>query len=398
MTDMPSYDSFPSVFAPANGVAVWDDLRFGEQQQQQQQISRASYPLTPQMSQMNTYDYPGHAEFPGQLQFEYDVPFTSHFNPDATRDGLPRIDTKALGPQRLSIVSDSSSTTSAGSMMPQTPYSWGDGHLHVIAPPGTPLSPSIIQYPTSSPLNSKGLSPIPSPMSPHSPAAMGSSDEGSFLQAFDDDDEEEAPQLREHVVRWKAIRDQAIIVTGTAVYIPQSIYQPYTEADRVRYIEKADLKEPIIFKTAHPDQWGIALEDALRAKMKDLLDKDDNMFENCGPSVSIRLQWPGYRAWTKQIPTMDFKSPKGPITRTKLAKNIANCVKRFIEEKEKERMDLEADRRWRVGTRYIRMEDLILVSLHHISKGSWQPQLRLRTPLSEIHLRRLQAPASQSIA
>jgi hypothetical protein len=49
MTDMPSYDSFPSVFAPANGVAVWDDLRFGEQQQQQQQqqISRASYPLTP---------------------------------------------------------------------------------------------------------------------------------------------------------------------------------------------------------------------------------------------------------------------------------------------------------------------------------------------------------------
>jgi nitrogen fixation protein len=102
--------------------------------------------------------------------------------------------------------------------------------------------------------------------------------------------QEEAPQLREHVVRWKAIRDQAIIVTGTTVYIPQSIYQPYTEADRVRYIEKADLKEPIIFKTAHPDQWGIALEDALRAKMKDLLDKDDNMFENCGPSVSIRLQ------------------------------------------------------------------------------------------------------------
>jgi nitrogen fixation protein len=228
---------------------------------------------------------------------------------------------------------------------------------------------------------------------------MGSSDEGSLLQAFDDD-EEDAPQPMEHVVKWKAIRDQAITVTGTTVYIPQSIYQPYTEADRVRYIEKADLKEPIIFKTTHPDQWGIPLDDALRAKMKNLLDKDDSMFENCGPSVSIRLQWPGYRAWTKQIPTMDFKSPKGPITRAKLAKNIANCVKRFIDEKEKERMEMEADRRWRVGTRYIRMEDLILVSLHHISKGSWQPQLRLRTPLNEIHTRRLQvqAQAPQSIA
>ncbi|KAG2121140.1 hypothetical protein BD769DRAFT_1361529 [Suillus cothurnatus] len=198
----------------------------------------------------------------------------------------------------------------------------------------------------------------------------------------------------EHVVKWKAIRDQAIIATGTSVFIPQSIYQPYTEADRVRYIEKAGLKEPIIFRMTHPDQWGIGLEDAFRAKMQNLLDKDDSMFEDCGPSVSIRLQWPGYRAWTKQIPTMDFKSPKGPITRAKLAKNIANCVKRFIDEKEKERMEMEADRRWRVGTRYIRMEDLILVSLHHISKGSWQPQLRLRTPLYEIQPQRLQSTPS----
>jgi hypothetical protein len=94
----------------------------------------------------------------------------------------------------------------------------------------------------------------------------------------------------EHVVKWKAIRDQAIIATGTSVFIPQSIYQPYTEADRVRYIEKAGLKEPIIFRMTHPDQWGIVLEDAFRAKMQNLLDKDDSMFEDCGPSVSIRLQ------------------------------------------------------------------------------------------------------------
>jgi hypothetical protein len=94
----------------------------------------------------------------------------------------------------------------------------------------------------------------------------------------------------EHIVQWKSIRDQAVIVTGTNIYIPQSIYQPYTEADRVRYIEKANLKEPIIFITTHPDQWGIALEDALRARMKELHGRDDQMFEDCGPSVSIRLQ------------------------------------------------------------------------------------------------------------
>ncbi|KAG1869527.1 hypothetical protein F4604DRAFT_1773768 [Suillus subluteus] len=135
--------------------------------------------------------------------------------------------------------------------------------------------------------------------------------------------------------------------------------------------------------------------------MQDLLDKDDNMFENCGPSVSIRLQWPGYRAWTKQIPTMDFKSPKGPITRAKLAKTSHAAMLHNLcvsAEKVKERMEMEADRRWKVGARHIRVEDLILVSLHHISKGGWQPQLRLRTPLSEIQLRRLQPPAPHSVA
>ncbi|KAG2129216.1 uncharacterized protein EDB93DRAFT_1256343 [Suillus bovinus] len=303
MSDAPPFDAFPDPRSPD------DHSHSGKQHN----MTIPPHSVTPKMDHTNgSHDFQGHAEFPDQLQFGFNVP-------------------------------------------------------------------------------------SPSPMSPHSSAAVGSSDEGSFLQPFDDD-EEDMPRPMEHIIKWKTIRDQAIIVTGTDTYIPQSIYQPYTEKDRVRYIEKADLKEPITFKTAHPDQWGIVLEDALKAKMKNLIDKNDNMFENCGPSVSIRLQWPGYRAWTRQIPTMDFKSPKGPITRAKLAKNIAICVKRFIEEKEKERMEMEADRRWRVGACYIRMEDLILVSLHHISKGGWQPQLRLRTALSDIQLRRLQPQASLSIA
>ncbi|KAG2122111.1 hypothetical protein DEU56DRAFT_917912 [Suillus clintonianus] len=362
MSDAPPFDTSPVVCSP-DDHSQSDILLEGSDLAHPQQLPIPPYSVTPQTGHMNEN------RDPRELLFKYHgVPFPAILD-GPLRNGLSRIDTKAIGapPAQLSV----------------------DSRLQVLTPPEISVSPpGSISYPACPPMNSKGLSPIPSPMSPNSPAAMGSSDEGSFFQVFDDDDEEDAPQPIEHIVKWKAIRDQAIITTGTAVYIPQTVYQPYTEADRVRYIEKADLKETIIFKTAHPDQWGIALQDALRAKVQNLLDKDDNMFEDCGPSVSIRLQWPGYRAWTKQIPTMDFKSPKGPITRAKLAKNIANCVKRFIEEKEKERMEMEADRRWRVGTRHIRMEDLILVSLHHISKGSWQPQLRLRTPLSEIHLRR----------
>ena len=39
---------------------------------------------------------------------------------------------------------------------------------------------------------------------------------------------------------------------------------------------------------------------------------------------------------------------------------------------------MESDRRWRVGPRDITVEDVILVSLHHVTQGNWQPQLRLR--------------------
>ena len=42
------------------------------------------------------------------------------------------------------------------------------------------------------------------------------------------------------------------------------------------------------------------------------------------------FQWPGYRQWSRQIPTKDFRSPPGPITIAKLAKNVAKCVQRFM--------------------------------------------------------------------
>ncbi|EEB97984.1 hypothetical protein MPER_02592 [Moniliophthora perniciosa FA553] len=99
-----------------------------------------------------------------------------------------------------------------------------------------------------------------------------------------------------------------------------------------------------------------------------------------GPSVSIRLEWPGYRQWSRQIPTKDFKSPPGPITKAKLAKNVAKSVQRFISERQNEIVEEDTDRSWRVGgpeTPYIKLEDLVLVSMHNVYMGSWQPQLRL---------------------
>jgi hypothetical protein len=45
----------------------------------------------------------------------------------------------------------------------------------------------------------------------------------------------------------------------------------------------------------------------------------------------MQYQWPGYQPWGRQIPTRDFRDhPPRPITRAKLAKNVAESVARFI--------------------------------------------------------------------
>lgn len=45
-------------------------------------------------------------------------------------------------------------------------------------------------------------------------------------------------------------------------------------------------------------------------------------------------------------------------------------------------MEEDGNPLWRIGDGPddIRLEDLVLVSIHHVSLGSWQPQLRLIRP------------------
>lgn len=138
--------------------------------------------------------------------------------------------------------------------------------------------------------------------------------------------------------------------------VPQSRYRPHTQSDRRRYVEDVQLAPPIEFRDRQTGYLGISLRDALNNRFMDLMGRDEPMFDDRGPSVSIRLnvrtalfslpshaqravilivpvfglQWPGYTPWSRQIPTKDFRSPPLPITRAKLARNVAKTVQRFI--------------------------------------------------------------------
>ena len=138
--------------------------------------------------------------------------------------------------------------------------------------------------------------------------------------------------------------------------VPQKRYKPHTSSDRRCYVEEFQPEPSIYFYMSKPDELGIPLRDALHGRFAKLVGRDEPMFQDNRPSISVRLnvsltraallyhlsnisvsvsnaiqnQWPGYQPWSRQIPTRDFRNPPGPITRSKLAKNVAKSVNRFI--------------------------------------------------------------------
>ncbi|KAH9940945.1 uncharacterized protein BXZ73DRAFT_42374, partial [Epithele typhae] len=231
------------------------------------------------------------------------------------------------------------------------------------APPYTPDA-----YPPMSPYSSpyiQGTSA--SPTSPSHIARHPGQYDGQAAQTCQ-------PQLQRSVIALAS----ALGHPRGGLFVPQKTYKPHTLSDRRRYVEEVNLEAPIMFLTHGPHGCGIALEDAIKQRYSRLEGRDDPMFEGRGPSVSIRLNWPGYAPWSRQIPTRDFRSPPHPITRAKLAKNVAKTVKRFIEEMSTQKMEDAAEADWKVGGKHgIALEHLMLVGLQHVSMGSWQAHVRL---------------------
>ncbi|KAK7445410.1 hypothetical protein VKT23_014827 [Stygiomarasmius scandens] len=270
------------------------------------------------------------------------------------------------------------------------PNQWGQGHLSQLPNQYGTLPTTYYQEPYVSQYPVGPTPPLLSPPSQQSPPG-GSSPATPSSTVHEEPLPPTTPQvgnrpLYSHREQLQFFREALLLPSSPMAgpFIPQQMYKPHTNSDRRRYVEEVDLDFPIYFWSEHPTECGITLSDALHSRVKRLTNRDETVFEGRGPSVSIRLEWPGYRQWSRQIPTRDFRSPPGPITKAKLAKNVAKCVQRFIAERQGHPPEDESDARWRIGTgpglNHIRFEDLVLVSIHHVSMGSWQPQLRLSRP------------------
>lgn len=87
----------------------------------------------------------------------------------------------------------------------------------------------------------------------------------------------------------ESVLDIASRFPDATFLVPQRLYRPNTQSDRRRYVEEVDLEPPILFFMQHPEGCGISCKDAVNSRFSRLLGRDDSMFQNRGPSVSIRI-------------------------------------------------------------------------------------------------------------
>lgn len=160
-------------------------------------------------------------------------------------------------------------------------------------------------------------------------------------------------------------------VPGRGPTVPQQLYNVGTTH---AFHFTAGSGMPVVFNVA--EEVGIPLQQLLRQQTIQLQGGDERILDMSGDTISIRIEWPGYPSFTKQIASKDWKKTRSPNTRERLAIKVAGAVQSFFKKHANTLCD-PPNSRWRIGPNGIRIERLVLVSLHRVSQGSWQPKLCL---------------------
>lgn len=160
-------------------------------------------------------------------------------------------------------------------------------------------------------------------------------------------------------------------VPGRGPTVPQQLYNVGT-THAFHFTTGSGM--PVVFNVV--EGAGIPLQQLLRRQTIQLQAGDEPILDMSGDTISIRIEWPGYPSFTKQIASKDWKKTRSPNTRQRLAIKVADAVQSFFKKHVNTLCD-PPNSTWRIGPNGIRIEHLALVSLHRVSQGSWQPKLCL---------------------
>jgi len=126
---------------------------------------------------------------------------------------------------------------------------------------------------------------------------------------------------------------------------------------------------------------GFNMQCALKRTFKGLDGRDDSVLEKANGPVSCRLLFPGYPMNDKsgQIAAKNWKKNPAPITKSKLAHEVAKRVNRYLQKLAAIPIDPATGLQWMAGQGCMKLEKMYLTKVSWVSQGSVQPEIWVDT-------------------
>ncbi|KAH9066727.1 hypothetical protein EDB87DRAFT_1678571 [Lactarius vividus] len=155
--------------------------------------------------------------------------------------------------------------------------------------------------------------------------------------------------------------------------VTQQIWTPPNQSDWRRYVEQAHLRMPVFF-VQNNGVIGLPLSRAVVGDTSSLRNADKPAPLGGGHSTQIRIAWPGYESWERQIQIRDQTRHRNEITLERFAKLVAGVVDRFLAHAA---TVATRDAAWSVGNGAITRNNVIIVGTVQVSAGGWMPILQI---------------------
>ncbi|KAH9055024.1 hypothetical protein EDB87DRAFT_1795435 [Lactarius vividus] len=146
------------------------------------------------------------------------------------------------------------------------------------------------------------------------------------------------------------------------------MWSPCSALDRRRHVERAQLQMPIFFE-GEDQRLGISLTVSTGGRCHSLRNANHPAPLGQKSSTYIRIAWPGYKEFNRQVLT---REP------TNFARQIGRTVDAFLQARELDPGCVDARHElWRIGPGGVQSCDILIIGAVHVSAGSWMPIIQL---------------------
>ncbi|KAI9454399.1 hypothetical protein BJY52DRAFT_1122801, partial [Lactarius psammicola] len=158
--------------------------------------------------------------------------------------------------------------------------------------------------------------------------------------------------------------DRAVVNSGSVV--PQEMWPLRNVHDMKRYVVQVSLRMPIFFEGVD-GRLGLSLEAAAAGRCNGLRSAQEFAPLGYSPTIYIRIVWPSYKDFKRQVQIHDETRDRNPITISRFAHHIGQSVDAFFKVRPSDLL----------RTTPVLSSDVIVIGAINTSAGSWMPILQL---------------------